>query len=75
MVVVVRHKLRQYYISRKVPPGTNKLYRNLHTGRFYNYTGHDVTDYFRLAVIEVQRTVENAACDGFAVVYLDNRLS
>ena len=34
---------------------------SLHTTRFYNHTGYYVTRYFRLAVIEVQRTVENAA--------------
>ena len=40
-----------------------------------NHTGYDVADYFRLAVIEVHETVENATSDGFAAVYLVNRLS
>ena len=48
---------------------------NLQTRRVYNHTGYDVTDYVRLEVIEVQITVENAAYDGFAAVYLVNRLS
>ena len=48
---------------------------NLHTRRVYGHTGYDVTDYFRLAVIEVPKTVENAAPDGFAAVCLVNRLS
>ena len=38
---------------------------DLHTGRVYNHAGYDVTDYFRLAVIEVKKTDENAASDGF----------
>ena len=41
---------------------------NLYTGLVYNHTGYDVTDYFRSAVIEVKKTVENAASDGFALV-------
>ena len=40
-----------------------------------SHTVYAVTDYFRLAVIEGQKTVENAAPDGFAAVYLVNRLS
>ena len=48
---------------------------NLYIRRVYSHTGYDVTMYFWLAVIEVQKTVENAAFDGFAVVYLVNRLS
>ena len=38
-----------------------------------NHTRDDVTDFFRLAVIEVQRTVENALYDGFATIYLVDR--
>ena len=41
----------------------------------YNDTRYDVTDYFRLAVIELKKTIENAASDDFAAVYLVNRLS
>ena len=48
---------------------------NLHTRRVYNHIGYDVTDYFWMAVIEVPKTVENAASDGFASVYLVNHLS
>ena len=40
-----------------------------------SHTGYDVTDYFRVAVIEVKKKVENATSDGFTVVYLENRLS
>ena len=46
----------------------------LHTGIVISHTGYDVIDYFQLAVIEVQKTVKNAACDDFAAVYLKNRL-
>ena len=46
---------------------------NLPTRRVYDHAGYDVTDCFRLAVIEIQKTVENAAYDGFAAVYLVNR--
>ena len=38
------------------------------------HTGYDVTDYFWLAVIEVQKAVEDAAYDGFAAVFLVNCL-
>ena len=38
-----------------------------------NHTGYDVTDHLWLAVIEVQKTVENAPSDGFAGVYLEKR--
>ena len=48
---------------------------NLHSRQVYNHTGYDFTDYFLLAVIEVQKTVENAKYDGSAAVYLVNRLS
>ena len=37
------------------------------------HTGYDVNDYFRLAVIEVLKTVENAEFDGLAAVYRENR--
>ena len=53
-VIVVRHKVRQSYISRTVWPRNTKIYTTLHTGRLYYNTGYDLTDYFRLAVIEVK---------------------
>ena len=47
--------VRQSYISRTIWSRIKTFYTNLHTGQFYNHTGYDVTDYFRLAVIEVQK--------------------
>ena len=73
-VVVVRHKVRQSYIIRTVRPRIAKFYRSLHNRRDYNHTGYDVTDYFRLSVIEVQRSVKNSTTDGFVVIYLENGL-
>ena len=67
VVVVVRHKLRQLYISRRVWHGTTKFYRSLQTGRTYNHTGYDVTIYFQSEVIGVWKTVENDASDLFNV--------
>ena len=40
-----------------------------------NHTGYDITDYFRLADMEVQKMVVNAAYNDFADVYLVNCLS
>ena len=31
----------------------------------YNHSGYDVTSYFRSEVIDILKTVENAASDGF----------
>ena len=39
--------------------------RHGNTDILINHTGYDVTDHFRMAVIEVQKTVENVALDGF----------
>ena len=55
VVVIVRHKVGQSYISRTFRPKINKFYRNLQAVWLYLRTGYDVTDYFRLAVIEVQK--------------------
>ena len=52
-----------------------QFHKNLPTRRFHNHTGYDATDYFRLEVIDVQTTVENAVSDGFAIVYIEKRLS
>ena len=38
----------------------------IYTDILINHSGYGVTDYLRLADIEVQKTVENAASDGFA---------
>ena len=40
---------------------------NGHPGRHiaYSHTEHDVTSYFRSVFIEVRKTAENAASDGF----------
>ena len=35
----------------------------------YSHNGYDVTSYFRSAFIEVRKTVENAASDGFWVEF------
>ena len=43
----------------------NHQIKNLHTGRFYNRTGYEVTIYFRSEVIDVRKTSENDASDGF----------
>ena len=52
-----------------------KVYANLHFGRVYNRTGYDVTIYYWSEVIDVRKAAENAAYDGFAVLYLENRWS
>ena len=50
-----------------------KFYTNVHTGRVYKNTGHDVTGSFPLVIIQVQRMCENAESVGFAaVLYLVN---
>ena len=37
----------------------------IHADLIYSHAGYDVTSYFRSAFIEVRKTVENAASDGF----------
>ena len=37
----------------------------IYTNVLNSHTGYNVTDYFRLAVIKVHKTVENVASDGF----------
>ena len=64
-VVVVRHNVRQSYISRTVWTRITKCYTNLHIGQFYNHTRYDITIYIRPEVIDVRKTAENYACDGF----------
>ena len=44
--VVVRHKVRQLYISRTFRPRMTKFYKNLNSGRVYNRTQYNVTNYF-----------------------------
>ena len=55
VVVAVRHKVRQSYISRTVWPRLTKFGMILHTGWIYNPTGNDVTIYFRSEVIDVRK--------------------
>ena len=38
---------------------------DIHEDQFYSLAGYDVTRYFRSSFIEVERTAENAASDGF----------
>ena len=38
---------------------------DVHADPFYGNTGHDVTSYFRSALIEVLKTAGNSANDGF----------
>ena len=47
------------------PPITIGTY--IHTDVLNSHIGYDVTDYFRLAVMEVQITVGNAASDNFGL--------
>ena len=47
----------------------------IHTDILISHSGYNVTDNFRLAVIEVQKTCENAASDFLAAAYIANRLS
>ena len=63
VVVVVRHKVRQSYISRTIWARITKFYRRIHTELHYIWTGHDVTNYFQSEV--TAKTVENTASDGF----------
>ena len=60
---------------RRRQPRINKIGTYIRTDILISRTGFDVSDYFQLAVIEVQKTCENAKFDGFADVYLVNRLS
>ena len=46
----------------------------IHTDILISHTGSNVNDYFQVAVIEVKKTVKNAASYGFAPVYLENHL-
>ena len=48
---VVRHRVRQSYISRIVWPIINKFYADIKTDRLYIHTGYGVTIYFRSDVI------------------------
>ena len=61
VVVVVRNKVRQSYISRTVLPRITKFYTHLHTHRVYNHTGHDVTRYFQSEVMDVRKTADNGS--------------
>ena len=63
--MVVRHKVRLSYISRTVQPRITEVYKNLHAGLVDNHTGYDITIDFRSDVIDVRKTVENVASDGF----------
>ena len=60
---VVRHEVRQSYISRTVLPRF-AIHKNLHTGRIYNHTEHDVATYFR-SEATANKTVENPTSYGY----------
>ena len=62
---VVHHKVSGSNISRTVWLRITKFHRYIHTDMLYSHTGYDVTSYFRSPFIEVRKTTENVASDGF----------
>ena len=50
VVIVVRHKVRQSYVSTTVWPTITKFCANLYTGLVFNHTGYDVNIFFLLPV-------------------------
>ena len=52
---VVRHKVKQLYISITIWPRITKFYTDIHTDRVYNSTGYDIINYFLSDVIYVQK--------------------
>ena len=49
----------------RLRPRITKIDTYIHYDELNSNTGYDVTDSSRLEVIEVQKTVENAATDGY----------
>ena len=47
------------------------LIGHIHADIVYSHTGQGVTSYFRLAFIDVLKTAENAASDGFGSNFSD----
>ena len=52
----------------KLQPRITKIGTYIQTDILISHTGYDVADSYR----SYKKTVENAASDGFAVVYLEN---
>ena len=46
------------------------FYMDIHDDLFYSRTGHDAASYFRSAFIEVRKTAENDAQDGFGANFM-----
>ena len=56
-------------VRKRVQPANSaknhKIYTDIHVDLFYNHIRHNVVDCFRLAFLEVRKTVENAASTAY----------